>query len=642
MIVKILSSGSSFSGIKYNENKVSTGSADLLAAENFGLLELDNAAIQRGEYLQFLKEWSTKPDGGMIANPQFHVAISCEGREYEADELKDIAQQYLDKMGYADNPYLIYFHSDTANNHVHIVSSRVGADGLKIDDSFERTRSQAAIKEILKEDVGYEMNSHVETALKYSFSTEAQFRMLLEMEGVEIRENESKYKLYKYYGLIQELSKDAIAKRVEQYEAPEQRIKQIKALFQKYKPGLEPDKFADFMKEKFGVELIFHKAEGKDTPYGYTVIDHAKNHVLKGSQIMKLSNLLAVAPRAETLKAGGELIKTLAGQEQLTYRDFKSQLSKVGLDVNPSGKVKIKGEEKASFTISKERIKQLMYNDRFSEAQKYTVSNQAEAEVLSKIFSLKKEDVEKLGQSQPEGKPQKLRPEVKAGELLDFGAAPYHNNANNGDSYFAKIKTAKGELTLWGKDLERAIEEGGAKIGDKVGIEHLGKQQVTVTTKVKDSEGNLVEKDIQAERNTWELKPLDDSHYQRKLTQQEQQQITSDKLNSKLAAGKDLEEIAKQDNYTYAKKGGEVYLIDRENHNIYNMKELTDRKLDYTRANVIDLDRAARPEFKQDMELTHGSLADVAVSLLYLLQANSYGTEGERKKRAREERTRND
>jgi hypothetical protein len=44
-----------------------------------------------------------------------------------------------------------------------------------------------------------------------------------------------------------------------------------------------------FLKDKFGIELIFHRAEGKETPYGYTLIDNASKQVFNGSEILKLS-----------------------------------------------------------------------------------------------------------------------------------------------------------------------------------------------------------------------------------------------------------------------------------------------------------------------------------------------------------------
>ena len=41
---------------------------------------------------------------------------------------------------------MIYFHSDTENNHVHIVSTRVQKNGQKVKDNMEAVRSQKVIK----------------------------------------------------------------------------------------------------------------------------------------------------------------------------------------------------------------------------------------------------------------------------------------------------------------------------------------------------------------------------------------------------------------------------------------------------------------------------------------------------------------
>jgi hypothetical protein len=48
---------------------------------------------------------------------------------------------------------------------------------------------------------------------------------------------------------------------------------------------------ADFLKEKFGVELVFHGKEAK-SPYGYTVIDHSKKAIFKGGEIFPLRDLM--------------------------------------------------------------------------------------------------------------------------------------------------------------------------------------------------------------------------------------------------------------------------------------------------------------------------------------------------------------
>ncbi|MHA6250056.1 relaxase/mobilization nuclease domain-containing protein [Pontibacter sp. CAU 1760] len=293
MIVKILSSAATFSGVHYNEAKIAKGTAQLLASENFGMLHTGSSGIADMDYKGYLLSWSRSEDNRQtVKQPQFHAVISCEGREKSGPELKDIAEQYLERMGYAENPYLIYFHTDTANNHVHIVSSRVNAEGRKIDDSFERTRSQKAMKEILLQDVGEEIKAHVTKALAYNFSTPVQFKLLLEASGVKVGERGNAYEFIKYGSRVSEMGRAFITQKTEAYVLPSERIHQLRAVINKYKPGLDEKQLNALLQSKFGVQLVFHQAKGKDETYGYTIIDHAQKQVLKGSQVMRLSELL--------------------------------------------------------------------------------------------------------------------------------------------------------------------------------------------------------------------------------------------------------------------------------------------------------------------------------------------------------------
>ncbi len=87
----------------------------------------------------------------------------------------------------------------------------------------------------------------------------------------------------------------------------------------------------------------------------------------------------------------------------------------------------------------------------------------------------------------------------RAGRLVDHGAAPYEHDSKNGLSYFATLENDKGERhTIWGVDLERAIADSGAQIGDRIGLAHGGAQTVRLP------DGRMVE------RNTWHVQTAEE------------------------------------------------------------------------------------------------------------------------------------
>lgn len=112
--------------------------------------------------------------------------ISCKGQQHSKEALTAIAETYLKEMGYGENPYLIIFHKDTENNHVHMVSTRIRADGKKVNDSFENKRSIAIIAQIMKASIKQEFSQQIDKAFSYNLSTEAQFRLLLEKQGYRV------------------------------------------------------------------------------------------------------------------------------------------------------------------------------------------------------------------------------------------------------------------------------------------------------------------------------------------------------------------------------------------------------------------------------------------------------------------------
>src|ERR1700761_7164300 len=219
MVIRILSSPATFAGVGYNTSKVEHDKAELLKAANFGALQ-GLSKVRAEDYRNYLMMVSSR--NIRVKNPQFHAAISAAGKTSDKHELVTVAEKWLQGMGYGAQPYLLIFHKDTDNNHIHIVSSRVDANGRKINDSFEKVRAVQVLNRVM----GVDELQMIEKAKAYRFSTVPQFKLLLEKQGFVFNEN----------SIIRSGKKVADFKETELrfHESDKARATQLRAIFQKY------------------------------------------------------------------------------------------------------------------------------------------------------------------------------------------------------------------------------------------------------------------------------------------------------------------------------------------------------------------------------------------------------------------------
>ena len=312
MIVKILSSSASFAAVRYNTDKVERGIGELMVARNFGALN-HLADLRPQDYINYFKLLAA--GNSRVSKPQFHAVISADGKSSSAAELSELAERWLERMGYGKNPYLIVFHGDTDNHHVHLVSCRIDREGKKISSGFERIRAVAALNALQGIDAELICKKDIESALDYRFSTAAQFKLLLENKGYGFREVYRKVELFRYGRVLGEIDISLINSRLKALD--KKRANQLKQIFFKYLPAHSPrlfpvaisdyrsvsparytSDFAIFAAKTLGIEFFFHSAEGK-FPYGYTIIDHAGQQVFKGSEVMSLKEMLSVGASYE-------------------------------------------------------------------------------------------------------------------------------------------------------------------------------------------------------------------------------------------------------------------------------------------------------------------------------------------------------
>ena len=170
--------GGRFPAAGYNEDKVLEGVADLLLARNVDerfLRQLDimhTVGINAGgEVERYMKEHSKTYGNSKTQNKQFHVALSVKEHEMDRYELGEFAERFMESMGYGKQPYFVYFHHDTGNNHVHILSTRINRYGIAISDSFDKMRMQRVTDEIL----GITSDKERQKLFSYTFQSEGQF-----------------------------------------------------------------------------------------------------------------------------------------------------------------------------------------------------------------------------------------------------------------------------------------------------------------------------------------------------------------------------------------------------------------------------------------------------------------------------------
>ena len=325
MIATILPSSTTFHAVDYNERKVNEGVAELLEMKNFDFIgQLQSYTPE--QLKQFLTDYSQR--NAYIKSPQFHLAISCRGDEYTHEQLLDIAHQYLKEMGYGEDgqPVLIYAHHDTDNNHLHIVTSRVAPNGHKINDHHERVRSQEVINRIMGESQKQRASDSIKKALEYHFSTVKQFQAVLESMGYQCYERDNQLCVKRDGCVIERLNLPDISSKCQNTAIDEKRQRQLRAIHLKYRDmSADKEELKATMKQKFGVDLVFHGS--KDKPYGYTIIDHQNKTVLKGGEVLKLKELLQFQSKQERLHRMDEFIDAmLEDNPDLTTRELNKML----------------------------------------------------------------------------------------------------------------------------------------------------------------------------------------------------------------------------------------------------------------------------------------------------------------------------
>ena len=139
MIAKISATENLGGALGYNFKKVEKEEASILLAQ--GLYQNKEETYTMAEVFPDMQ--ALIPEKCRTKKMVFHCSLNPHPDDKLSDEqLVQVAREYMEALGYGNQPYIVFKHSDIAREHIHIVSLRVDSRGQKINDKFEKRRSK--------------------------------------------------------------------------------------------------------------------------------------------------------------------------------------------------------------------------------------------------------------------------------------------------------------------------------------------------------------------------------------------------------------------------------------------------------------------------------------------------------------------
>ncbi|MDM1376723.1 conjugal transfer protein MobB [Myroides marinus] len=147
MIAKIGKGSNLIGALSYNQLKVDKGQGSVLFTNN--LPEPNNTSNYITQLYKHLEPY-------LLLNNKTekvvrHISLNPNPNDKLTDEtLNEIAKQYMNSMGYENQPYIVYKHSDIERAHIHIVTVCTDLKGKKINDKYDHLKSMKTCREIEK------------------------------------------------------------------------------------------------------------------------------------------------------------------------------------------------------------------------------------------------------------------------------------------------------------------------------------------------------------------------------------------------------------------------------------------------------------------------------------------------------------
>lgn len=334
MVAKIGHGTSLFGAIAYNKIKVDEEKGKVLFARN--IIERGDGTYRMSDILYSFEPYLTA--NKRTEKPVIHISINPDPRDNVSDEsFTEIARKYMDELGFGEQPYIVFKHTDIDRTHIHIVSVRVKIDGSSISDTYEKRRSMDICRTLEQKynltPIDKQKRKHIlplnkvdyskgnvkrqvsnalrELTTSYHFQSFGEYRALLSLFNLTVDEVKGTYKGAPYNGLVYSTVNDKGEKignpykaslfgKSVGYEALQRKINMDKALWRKdrinrgrLKDEIHRTIFHSKNRKSFENKLlkkrisVVFRENKQGRIYGVTFIDHDTKNVFNGSRLGK-------------------------------------------------------------------------------------------------------------------------------------------------------------------------------------------------------------------------------------------------------------------------------------------------------------------------------------------------------------------
>lgn len=338
MVAKISIGSSLYGALSYNGMKMNRDEGRVLGANKIILPADGHIDIARmvENFNLFM------PKMGRTKKPVLHISLNPHPDDKLTEQQYEIlAREYLEKLGFGKQPFIIYKHEDIDRHHIHIVTVNVNEQGKRLNQDFLFRRSKKITTELeekynlhkaQREKISPDMpirridpsgdikrqvaNTVKIVGMRYKFQTIGEYNAILSLYNVRCEPTDGRVNGREYHGLVYFATDDCgktiatpfKASRLGKFASRtaidgrfERSKEKIEVAPTKHKVAdalaIATDK-SDFiakLKERNIDVVLRYTEEGRI--YGVTFIDHSTMTVLNGSRLGKEFSANAINER---------------------------------------------------------------------------------------------------------------------------------------------------------------------------------------------------------------------------------------------------------------------------------------------------------------------------------------------------------